>query len=420
MAGSGGTTGSPIVLSTGGSGSGSLDPFQPLPYTLLGLQRYAQLMQIVLPHFQQMNGPLAPTTGGCDDIWDQDARDYLAWTILQAEEMIATELGFWPAPKFITDEQLNFGLEGVRSDWLNAEVKTQWGYVEAFGTEQLTLVAADAAVLYSNMDNDPLSRPELGRIGSATLYADLAACDNVCDVAIFFTVADGAEDAADERWEIRPTKIDIDGSTMRITAPASLFVKPELWALTEADCAGTDDPTKWKWNYALGNLVSTVDVYCRTVNTTLPVTLKWDGVCGCTTAACAHSTQTACAYDTDKRRGYFIPRPASGSNTFTTPTYVYPPESVTVNYRAGYPLDPKTCRMNAQLERAIVKLTNALLPEPPCGYCDAADIRWRNDRKNVDPLTPEAASMPWDLYTQGALEAWRIIKKFARGRGGKL
>ena len=76
--------------------------------------------------------------------------------------------------------------------------------------------------------------------------------------------------------------------------------------------------------------------------------------------------------------------------------------------------------MNANLERAIVKLTNVLLPEPPCNFCDAAQIRWQNDRKVIDPLTPEAASMPWDLYAQGALEAWRIVKRLAMGRGGKL
>jgi hypothetical protein len=28
--------------------------------------------------------------------------------------------------------------------------------------------------------------------------------------------------------------------------------------------------------------------------------------------------------------------------------------------------------------------------------------------------------MPWDLYFQGALEAWRIVKRMARGQGVKL
>jgi hypothetical protein len=38
----------------------------------------------------------------------------------------------------------------------------------------------------------------------------------------------------------------------------------------------------------------------------------------------------------------------------------------------------------------------------------------------VDPLTPEAAGLPWDMYSKGALEAWRLVKVMAMGSGGKL
>jgi hypothetical protein len=77
--------------------------------------------------------------------------------------------------------------------------------------------------------------------------------------------------------------------------------------------------------------------------------------------------------------------------------------------------------MNASMERAIVKLTNALLPEPPCGFCGDVAVRtWQDDRRPIDPLTPEAASMPWDVYKRGALEAWRIVKLFSRAKGGKV
>ena len=388
--------------------------------TLLPLDRYAEIMRVPLTHFNQLNGALAPLLKGCGGtIWDQDAREDLAWTIAEAEEMIATELDFWPSPKFFTSEQQSLGLIGISSDWRNAEAQVDWKYVEAYGTETLTLKQADAGVQYTDDDSDPLGRPELATIGTS-IYADLPACDNACEVAIFFRVADGAEDAADPRWEIKPIKVDIDGTTMRITAESSLFVRPDLWKLTQADCKGSEDESKWVWNWQTANLVSMVDVYCRTVNTTLPLTLQWDNVCGCSTTICEHATQTACAYRTDNRRGYFVARPASGANVEATPTYLQPPESALVNYRAGYPINSRTCRMNPQLERAIVKLTNALLPEPPCGFCDAAQTRWKQDRTNVDPLTPEAASMPWDLYSAGALEAWRIVKKFARGRGGKF
>lgn len=387
--------------------------------TLLPLDRYAEIMQIPLTHFNQLQGPKAPQSRGCDGIWDQDARDLLAWTMQSAEEMITAELGFFPSPDFVVDERHAFALTGVRSDWYNADIRTDHSYVECFGTEQLTLVQAGATVEYLDLDNDPLDREETAEIGNA-LYADLPACAEKCDVAVFFTVADGAEDAADEKWEIRPLKVDIDGSTMRIRAESSMFVRPNLWDLTEQDCFGSDDPDMWKWNWQTANLVTSVDVYCRTINKQTPVTLLWDGVCNCA-GICAHKSQTGCAYPTDLKRGFFVPRAATWNGTTNidnVPLYNFPPESVKASYRSGYPL--KNCQMDPRLERAIIKLTNVLLPEPPCNYCDAAQVRWQEDRKAIDALTPESANMPWDLYARGALEAWRIVKRLAVGYGGKM
>jgi hypothetical protein len=392
--------------------------------TLLPLDRYADIMGIYAPHFNQLNGNKAPLTGGCKNgIWDQDNREDLAWVMSQAEEMIAEYLGFYPIPKFITDEEIAFALPGVRSDWRNAEVTTEWARIECYGTETLTLKMADAPVIYSNADNDPFGREELATISTTGLYVEeLGACDNACEVAVFFRVVDGAEDAADPRWEIKPVKVDIDGSTMSITAEASMFVNPSLWELTKQETAGSANTNAYQINYDTANFVTAVDVYCRTCNKQTPVTLRWDGVCDCP-GVCQHSTQTACAYQTDRKRGFFVPRPATWNGTTNieaTPLHAIPPESIRVNYRAGMPVNSRNCRMNSNLERAIVKLTNALLPEPPCGFCDIAQKKWQDDRQDIDPLTPEAASMPWDLYKRGALDAWRIVKLFGMGRGGKM
>lgn len=398
--------------------------------TLLPLDRYAEIMHIFLPHFNQMNGAKAPIVTSCDKkgIWDQQARDSLAWTMAQAEEMIAEYLHFWPSPKFITDEEISFALPGIRGDWWNAEVETEWSFIDCFGTETLTLVQAGADVEYTRSDNNPAERENLATIGTdAGLYvAQLDACDDVCEVAVFFREADGAEDPADDRWEIRPLKVDIDNSTMQITANSALFVKPELWELTvlesQVEPGSAADNDEWIIDFDVDNLVTQVDVYCRTVNQATPITLQWEGICDCP-GVCQHSTQTACAYRTDKRRGYFAPRAATWNGTtniYATPLHYHiAPESVLANYRAGMPLN-KSCRMNANMERAIVKLTNALLPEPPCGFCgDVATRTWQDDRRPIDPLTPEAASMPWDVYKRGALEAWRIVKLFSRAKGGK-
>lgn len=410
MATSGGTVGTPIG---GGLALGDRGP--GLDETLLGHARYAQIMQIGAPHFHQMAGALAPLGGGCDDVWDQDDREALVWAIGQAEAMIAEELGFWPAPKYFVDEEVR--VARVRPDWWNAELRTKWGHVQAFGAEELTLVLADALVLYEDRDSDPLGREELGRVTSA-LYQDLAACDAACEAAMFFRSDDGAWDDADPRFEVRPLAVDVDGSTMSLEAESSQFVFPALWELTRADCEGSDDEAAWKHDFGTGNLVSYVDVYCRTTDAQTPITLCWDGVCQCT-SPCAHATQTACPHVTNWERGHFAARPATwngATHVDAAPLYWTAPQKLRVSYLAGYPRDPVTCRMDRRLERAIVKLANALLPEPPCGWCDPARRLWELDRSPVDPLTPEAASMPWDVYSRGALEAWRIVKRFGGGR----
>lgn len=381
--------------------------------TLLPIARYFALMGVSLCHGAGINGAKAPLTGGCDSLWDQQDREDLAQTIATAEEMIADVLGTWPAPKWITNEEIRIGR--VRSDWWNAEFQTKWKSVQAFGTQTLTLIDGGAPVTYENRRSNEYGREETAIIGEpGMMYYYPGSCSDVCSVHVFFREADGAWDTADPRWEIRPLTPDVEPPGVVITAESCLFLKPDL-QLYKSDFPGGE----WWANFEIANLVSEVDVYCESVNTCLPITLYWEGVCTCGTP-CAHATQSACAYGTDMDRGHFAPRPATGCNSWTAALYAYPPVRMTVNYKAGWPLDPRTCRMNPRLERAITRLTNVLLPEPPCGFCDAARTRWENDRKDIDPLTPEAASLPWDLYARGALEAWRIIKQMARGSGGSV
>lgn len=204
-----------------------LGRLRSLPRTLLGRNRYAEIMQINPSHFNQMAGALAPLGGNCDSVWDHTARYALEQTIARAERMIAEYLRYWPAPKYITDEQIQFGNRGkIRGDWVNAPLQTKFGYVQAYGTEQLTVVARGVPVSYHNLDNDPLGRKETAVIGGASLYSDLLACSDPCQVAVFVRPNDGATDEADPRWEIRPLIIDIDDPDMTVRGESSYFVNP--------------------------------------------------------------------------------------------------------------------------------------------------------------------------------------------------
>jgi hypothetical protein len=387
--------------------------------TRLPLDEYAYYMGIPICHFNQLDGPKAPKRDNCDDIWDQKDRDDLAITMQQAEEFVEDGLEFRAAPTFEVDEYHIFGANNIRLDWFNAEFRLKYKHLIELGRETLTLKEADATISYLNLDNDPLDREETARIGD-TLYADLEPCSAACDVAVFFRVADGAYDAADPAWEIRPIrKIDIDGTTMRLEFESCQLVKPELWDLTRGDCVGSDDPNRWKWNFELGNLVTAVDVYCRGITTANPICVYWDENCS---TPCSPESQTACAYKLDKRLGILRPRTTSSTGAYSAPTYDVPPSHLKVSYKAGYSLD-RNCQMNPLLKRAICKLTNAMLPEPPCGFCDLAETRWHEDRRPVvlasEVTELEAMNWPVDMY-RGALEAARIVKRMTLSSGGYI
>lgn len=386
--------------------------------TYLPMDRYAKHMRIPPTNFNQLGGALAPPVEGCTGtrgIWDQDDRDTLAYTMAAAEEMIVTELMFYPKPAFTVAEEILFGTMGVDRAWPNREAGTTQKMVAAYGTEKLTLVQANATIQLIDDDSDPLGYNEVARIGGL-LYEDLAACGAENEVAVFFRVADGAKDAAHPAWEIRPISVDIDGSTMRVEGPAAQFTKPNIWKLTKLNSADTDD---WVGDAGDGAVVPAVDVYCRTVNTESPVTLMWDGICSCT-GACAHRTQTACALPVSSRGGKFLTRPTTwngATNVYASPLHARAPEKLQVSYLSGFPLG-QDGSMSMLLERAIVKLTNAMLPEPPCGFCDLAKTVWERDRTKVEPVSVTAEAMPWSIYSQGALEAWKIVSRLMYGRGG--
>ena len=251
-----------------------------------------------------------------------------------------------------------------------------------------------------DLDNDPRGIKETAVIGD-WLYDMLPACSEECSLKVFFRAADGAKDTAHPAWEIRPLNIDIDGNFAIIQAPAPLFIKPELTLLTKQDCFKSDNEEAWIWAYDESNLVGYVDIFCETIDTDDQGSIYWQYGCG----NCTENSAEICIYSIDDWIGRFKIEPKTGECVSACP-----PQRMTINYKSGYPLD-EYCRMDVNLQRAVIKLTNALLPQTPCGCTYPFNI-WTHDRQPIDPLTPEAATLPWNLYSQGALEAWRIVRMY--------
>ena len=81
--------------------------------TLLSLDRYAAVLGIPPPHFNQgFSNVIFPITASCPAVWfqyawqnyDSVSREDLALEIANAEQDIADVLGYWPAPKWIAQE----------------------------------------------------------------------------------------------------------------------------------------------------------------------------------------------------------------------------------------------------------------------------------------------------------------------------
>lgn len=367
--------------------------------TSLPLDTYADSMRINLAHFNQMNKQNAPLSGDCDNVWDQNDRDELARTIQQAEKMIKSQLGFDLIPTFYENANVRL-VRNIRTDWWNGEYLAPTKRVTDYGTRTLTPLFYGAPVTYMDLDGDPRGVLETAVIGD-WLYDMLPACSEECSLKVFFRAADGAKDTAHPAWEIRPITVDIDSDFAIIQAPSAMFIKPELTLLTEDACFKSDDEEAWIWAYDEDNLVGYVDIFCETVDTSDQGEVYWLDGCG----SCSDTSAELCIYPVDDWIGRFVLEPKTGECISPCP-----PRKMLINYRSGYPLDDR-CQMDTNLQRAVIKLTNALLPQTPCGCTYPYNI-WTHDRQPIDTLTAESANMPWDLYAQGALEAWRIVRAY--------
>jgi hypothetical protein len=367
--------------------------------TSLPLDTYADTMGINSAHFNQMNGQNAPTSHDCDKIWDQPDRDQLARTIQQAENMIKIQLGYDLVPTYYENADVRL-LKNVRADWWNGAYLAPHKKVESYGTQTMTLLFAGAPITYQDLDNDPRGIKETAVIGDF-LYDMLPKCDGVCKLHVFYRRADGARYDADPEWEIRPIEVTEYGEFQTIRAPATQFLKPELMRLTERACYKSDDEDAWIYAYDEANLVEYVDIYCQVLDEDEQGTVTWLTGCG----VCDTTSADICIYPVLDSISKFVVAPKAGECISNCP-----PRKMQINYTSGYPLD-NLCQMDTNLQRAVVKLTNALLPQSPCG-CEISYNMWVADREPVNPLTLESANLPWDLNSQGALEAWRIVKSF--------
>ncbi len=365
--------------------------------TLLTLEDYAKVMAIPGWLFNQCSHPGMARRGPYDQVFYQTGyfgdeeliigRDQIARAISQAERKIAEILGYWPAQRYIEEEQTPMPL---KSDVVYPKMQTRWGMLQAFGVKTTTTIAEDLTVSYSDEDGD-------GYDDTATITINLIDAASVSDLCRLIVRPDGYG----ESYEIAPLEAEeqADGS-IELTGKRWLFVLPSIWNTDEQ--ASLDDDA---------DFVTTVDVYEESTDTTDQVTLIWSA----TLDNFAQSTQSAFGLIEDQRVGLFRVLPATyGDGAWVRATLAKTrlPDFYKYNYLSGYKDEFNDCsfEMNQELKQAVVSLANLYLPYDPAGV-DFTRERFREDTEEIDVRTMihHVVQRTFGSVTKGTMRVYAIL-----------
>jgi hypothetical protein len=369
-------------------------------YTLLSLDRYARIMGINPPHFNQGGSTefFKLESRDCRDAWFQHdwqnskvvGRESLARAIRQAEDDIAMVIGYYPAPRWISKEMHRYpqlyrrGLYGNGKDirWKFKSIEARWGKFIAAGRRNVAQVGDSVAVAYS----DPNS---VGFSDTATITVAGITTTDECELKVYFEDHNG-----EQEWEIRdPRSKTLVAGTLTVIFDSWQLIDPDLWeaypttqALEPIDFTDT------------ANLITNVDVYREFTDFTQasaefsfepkPRTDSLSFLCtscngtGC--VACELTIQTGCAHPRDVELGLIVPQPA----TFSVAddqwnedqwTECREPDNVKLWYYAG-DLDERFLRetscdpLSHWFAEAIAWLATARLSRDICGCSNIVEF----------------------------------------------
>jgi len=427
-------------------------------YTLLSLDRYFAIMGINPAH---ANGAAAstvmPYADCCADIFFQYdwqfssrvGRESLARTIAGAEQDLADVLGYWPAPRWISEEVqmfprhhrpdvLSFG--GLDGRAYSKAMRARYGRIIAGGQRAVspvgTVTTAGGDLVYSG--------PVGGVVDTVTVEIDTDETDPRL-VKVYF-----AGHAGDPEWEIRPARTKaIAAGTFTATFWPWQFIDPDLWeALPTGDEPAPIDYDEQTVPGTYDNLVTSADVYVEWNDSTDDgATFYWEPetaalqalgnlVCTCSNSglciACQMTTQTGCLHVRDPMNGMVVASPAtyndsSGSWESSCFAVCREPDFVKLWYYSGdidgrYLNSKSYDPLSPYWAETIAWLATARLDRPFCN-CDRVQDMVAHLQADMAQLggpfsynaTLEQLNCPWGTR-RGAVMAWQRVSKLASRR----
>lgn len=412
---------------------------------LMSLESFRRVIAYHPFHFWGIaDNNIIPVTSSCNDIvykhsyqnTDAVGREEIIEAIKNAEYRIATELGYWPAPKHFIDtvpfpKYHNRGIWNLTQGdnqyrWL--DVQLPWGYVEACGPQQLTSIGV-AAVTLSDADGDGLNETFV----TANLATTITNPDLIW--AVFITADRLDDDLAN--WRVHPVKITIAGGNVSVKGKAWQIIQPIRY---EGFDVVALDPT------VAANFAAQLEIYAVSTNTagTLytdsQAALVWETAphpgaecCGSSITFGANTDPAAVAYGVTRAgiRHYEEGIVNLGRAVYNQTTANFeavdwgicrPPERVIVRYRAGYPLDANS-EMDRKFQVGVARMAAAELARPICA-CDEANrelYRWQFDLARTGGANDESygAVSATDLDNpfgtrRGHVYAWRMVKEIRK------
>jgi hypothetical protein len=315
------------------------------------LDRYQELMGLPLNAFNGLNNPDEINDYVCSTIWTQGHRDYLAKYLAASEEMREQELGFFIAPKYISNER-----HVPKSSTI---LNRKW-FVK-IGKKTDTLISSGVSLVLS------------------TIYG-------VYDPVVIIvptTVTDASEILVTypgEKIAIHPTYVSISGGNVEIRIPRGRLVDPTLNDDREDHLDYFDD----------ANFITSVDVYRRWYDPTYGIEIVshientfTESIKAGFALVLDNRTAVVEVHQATWVAGVPSPDCAASCTDF---------KFMRINYLSG-----RQSSIKVELETA--RLAHTLMPYSPCA-CEPVQLYWLDDCNSKDyDLTPYGNK-------SGAINAW--------------
>jgi len=404
----------------------------------LSIDEWAILMGIDLYEINQVGAgfPINSTNtqnAQCEHVFFQSSwqqvflsREEIGGAIEMAEDAIAQQLHFYPSPRYIMNEEIQYPRPaerylygaGTTKRWQNKAFQLQWGKIQGAGTIVPTDLGAQV-VTYSSSNSVNAS---LGLLDTFTVSFATTITDPT-QLALYFTPSDRDNAPFDDTWRLRPVTVTISGGTATIKGHRSLCVKPELQLAYTANIL---DVTVGS------NFVTNLQAYSLVLDTSTTVSdpaqgqAEWEGVMSggdvlfSTIPPGQVEVWPVVIGDRDWDMGLVaVDYLQNGQNN---PSQPREPDRVVCNYVAGVPRQ-QNGRMDRTMGNIVARLATAFLSVEKCG-CERSDYiirRWRSypgdGFSTARTVTnEEVQTCPWEP-TNGGLYAWHAIRELRQFHG---